>query len=306
MKKRLINLEPVKEQVREKLLEKYNSTIFMNTDTVDVKVDIKEILEKYINEKNLTEPTIYITTEAYIKMRKLVDDTTTEIGWYGTVTKCPGLDNVYVIEDILVYPQKVTGATCEQDDDKMFEFEMSLTTEQVNHKRFQGHSHVNMGVTPSGVDENFYQDLLTQVTDYFIIAVTNKRNEYTVRFYDIENNILYTDLSINVILDDGRELNSWYEEAKNKLKDRVVTVNTVASKTKSKYYTAKEQLELFNKHRVSPYDFEEDDDDDDAMIWDEDLGYVTRGQQKFYKGEVEKEKNSPSKRPNKRDKRGRR
>ena len=192
MKKQLINLEPIKEQVRTKLIEKYNSTIFMNTDVIDVRVDIKEILEEYIKAKNLTEPTVYITTEAYLKMRKLVDEVSTEIGWYGTVTKCPGLDNVFVIEDILVYPQKVTGVTCEQDDDKMFEFEMSLTTDQVNHKRFQGHSHVNMGVTPSGVDEQFYQDLLTQVNDYFIITVTNKNKAYTTRFYDIANNILYS------------------------------------------------------------------------------------------------------------------
>ena len=41
------------------------------------------------------------------------------------------------------------------------------------------------------------------------------------------------------------------------------------------------------------------------MIWDEDLGYVSRGQQKFYKGEVEREKKFPSKRPSKKDKRGR-
>ena len=226
MKKQLINLEPIKEQVRTKLIEKYNSTIFMNTDVIDVRVDIKEILEEHIKDKNLTEPTVYITTEAYLKMRKLVDEVSTEIGWYGTVTKCPGLDNVFVIEDILVYPQVVTGVTCEQDDDKMFEFEMSLTTDQVNHKRFQGHSHVNMGVTPSGVDEQFYQDLLTQVNDYFIICITNKKNDYTVRFYDVENNILYTDLELKVLLDDGTDTNNWFTLVKDQVANKsIVTVD---------------------------------------------------------------------------------
>jgi hypothetical protein len=214
MKKRLINLQPVKDKVREKLIEKYNTTEFLNmNDTIDIKVDVKDILDEYMQEREATEPQVFITSEAYVKMRTLVDKTSSEIGWYGFVTKLPGLDNTYVIEDIIVYPQKVTGATCEQDEDRLFEFEMSLTTEQVRARRFQGHSHVNMGVTPSGVDENFYQDLLSQVRDYYIIMVTNKRSDYHIRFYDMENNIMYTDVELKVLLDNGTGVDQWYQEA---------------------------------------------------------------------------------------------
>lgn len=213
MKKRLINLQPVKDKVRDKLIEKYNTTQFINmNDTIDIKLDVKDILEEYMNERQSTEPQIFITSEAYIKMRTLVDKTSTELGWYGFVSKLPGLDNVYIIEDIIVYPQKVTGATCEQDEDRMFEFEMSLTTEQVRARRFQGHSHVNMGVTPSGVDEAFYQDLLSQVRDYYIIMVTNKRGDNHIRFYDMENNIVYTELELKVLLDNGTDIDKWYQE----------------------------------------------------------------------------------------------
>lgn len=226
MKKRLINIEPVRDIVRDKLIEKYNSTTYINTEDINIKLDIKDLLEEYINARSLTPPTIYISANAYVKMRMLVDQMSTEVGWYGTVTKCPGLQETYVIEDILVYPQKVTGATCEQDETKMFDFEMSLTTEQVNTKRFQGHSHVNMGVTPSGVDEQFYQDLLTQVNDYFIICITNKKNDYTVRFYDVENNILYTDLELKVLLDDGTDTNNWFTLVKDQVANKsIVTVD---------------------------------------------------------------------------------
>ena len=226
MKKRLINIDPVRDIVREKLIEKYNATTYINTEDINIKLDIKDLLNEYIESKNLTPPTIYISANAYVKMRMLVDQMSTEVGWYGTVTKCPGLQETYVIEDILVYPQKVTGATCEQDETKMFDFEMSLTTEQVNSKRFQGHSHVNMGVTPSGVDEQFYQDLLTQVNDYFIICITNKKNDYTVRFYDVENNILYTDLELKVLLDDGTDTNNWFTLVKDQVANKsVVTVD---------------------------------------------------------------------------------
>ena len=222
MKKQLIDFTPIKEQIKQKLIEQYDSTTYMNTDTIKVQVNISELLDLYVKENNIPEPTVYITTQAYTKMRMLVDKTTTEIGWYGIVNKVPGLTGVYVIEDIIVYPQKVTGATCEQLDNKMFEFEMSLTTDQVNHKRFHGHSHVNMGTTPSGVDEQFYHDILTQVTDFFIITVTNKRNEYTTRFYDMEHNILFTDVPISVIDDEGLELDLWYEESKKQLEEPIV------------------------------------------------------------------------------------
>ena len=223
--KSLINLEPVREQVRAKLLEKYDSTIYMNTSSVDIKIDVKEILEQYIADKQLEEPKVYITAEAYVKLRKLVDDTTTEIGWYGTVTKMPGFESVFVIDDILVYPQTVTGATCVQDDDRVFEFELNLSTDQVNRKRFHGHSHVNMGVTPSGVDEQFYQDILTQVDDYFIVMITNKSGAYYTRFYDMQNNILYTGIPVQVMLDNGIALEHWYDDAtQNNIKEHTYTV----------------------------------------------------------------------------------
>ena len=222
--KSLINLEPVREQVRAKLLEKYDSTIYMNTSSVDIKIDVKEILEQYITDKQLEEPKVYITAEAYVKLRKLVDDTTTEIGWYGTVTKMPGFESVFVIDDILVYPQTVTGATCVQDDDRVFEFELNLSTDQVNRKRFHGHSHVNMGVTPSGVDEQFYQDILTQVDDYFIVMITNKSGAYYTRFYDMQNNILYTGIPVQVMLDNGIALEHWYDNAtQNNIKEHTYT-----------------------------------------------------------------------------------
>lgn len=212
MKKQLISIEPIKEEVRTKLLEKYDSTQFMSTDTIELKLSLKEILEKYIEDIHATEPSVFITTDAYTKMRMLVNKTSTEIGWYGIVKPAAGFINSYIIEDIIVYPQKVTGVTCEQDDDKMFEFEMSLTDDQVNNKRFHGHSHVNMGVTPSGTDENFYQDLLTQVEDYFIIMITNKSGVNTIRFYDVVNNIRYDDVPLSIITEDGMVLDNWYEQ----------------------------------------------------------------------------------------------
>lgn len=268
MKKQLINLEPVREQVKQKLLEKYDTSTFMNTTKVELKVDVADILDEFIEQQNIVEPTICITTKAYIKMRLLVDKFDKEIGWYGIVNQMPGLESTYVIEDIVVYPQTVSGATCEQDEDRMFEFEMRLTTDQVNHKRFHGHSHVNMATSPSGVDENFYQELLSQVTDYFIITVTNKRNEYTTRFYDVANNILYTDVEIHLIDEDGNMMSNWYDEQieNNISKPTPIVANT--NVTKLDPYNGRTLFD--NDYRkYDPYEYMEYEDMyGDTSWWD--------------------------------------
>lgn len=275
MKKQLINLNPVKEQVKEKLLEKYNETLFMNTTKIELKLDIEDMLEEYIEQQNIVEPTIYITSNAYIKMRMLVDKNDKEIGWYGIVNEMPGLQATYIIEDIIVYPQKVTGVTVEQDEDRMFEFEMSLTTEQVNHKRFHGHSHVNMGTSPSGVDESFYQDLLSQVTDYFIITITNKRNEYTTRFYDVANNILYTDVPIQLIQNDGSLYLDWYETNKEQVKEH--THQTQTTKPTFPINKSKPKTSIkTNQKQTSFFDYEDEEDYWDDYFWDPNLyDYIT-------------------------------
>ena len=281
MQKKLINLEPIKAEIREKLLEKYNTTLYMNTDVIDVRVDIKEMLEQYMKDHELKEPTVYITADAYIKLRKLVEDTTTEIGWYGIVSTFPGLEATYCIEDIIVYPQTVSGATCTQDDDKMFEFEMSLTTEQVNHKRFHGHSHVNMGVTPSGVDEQFYTDLLTQVEDYFIIMVTNKKGDTYIRFYDVEHNIVYSNVPLNVLLVGGIDLGKWYDKQKENLSNKSYLSSGLSNfkgstlETSKKTYTAEDQAKRYEE-------LWDDFEDENRVVWDDNLGMVTVKEQKYY------------------------
>ena len=151
----------------------------------------------------------------------------------------------------------------------MFDFEMSLTTEQVNTKRFHGHSHVNMNTGPSGVDESFYQDLLTQVNDFFIILVTNKKNENTIRFYDKENNIIYNNIEINILNEDGTLLDDWLDETKDVVKTKASTLAPATAK----------QTSIFN------------DDDDDfydsyffANKYYEHLQNSTKNKNKYKKG----------------------
>lgn len=208
----LLDTTNIKEQLKNRILENLDSyTVLDSKNVLRLNLNVSDLVDNYIKEQNLVEPRICITTDAYAKMQMLIMNTSTEIGWYGTVEEHPEL-NTYIINDIIVYPQIVTGATVEQDEDRMFEFEMSLTDDQVNHKRFHGHSHVNMGVGPSSTDENFYEELLTQITDYFIIMIKNKKGEQTVRFYDKRSNVVYEGLPVEVIQNDGLSLGDWYDE----------------------------------------------------------------------------------------------
>lgn len=151
--------------------------------------DISGIYKEYVDSISVADPTINITPEAYEKMTGLIDAIDKEIAWHGTVERS---DRDFLITDILVYPQIVTGATVDSDDQEYAKWFTELDDDQFETLRMQGHSHVNMGVTPSSVDESYYKQLLEHVKDYYIIIIMNKRRELTMRLYDVENNLVYT------------------------------------------------------------------------------------------------------------------
>ena len=263
----LLSAVNIKDKLKERILENLDTYLSIDRNNVyHLNMSVADLVKEYLDEKNLEEPKLFITSTAFAKMNMLIQSTSTEIGWYGIVEPHQDI-NTYIITDIIVYPQIVTGATVEQDEDKMFEFEMNLTDDQVNNKRFHGHSHVNMGVTPSTTDETFYQEILSQVNDYFIILIKNKRNEQTVRFYDIVNGVYYSDLPIYIIDEQGNNLNDWYDDMleNNVSKYTPPTVKTVytsakTGKTKeSKKGFKSEQMDFDDLLPDNPYDAYEDE-----------------------------------------------
>lgn len=191
-------------------------------EKIEVKIDLKDMVEKRITESNIQEPDIYITVNAYQKILTLTKEYSTEVAWHCLVEHPQGT-NAYLIYDVLVFPQEVTGGTANGIDG---EYEMWLATlpdEQFERVRCHMHSHVNMGVTPSGVDEGYYSNLMTQVTDYYITMIINKKSEYHLRFYDKANNILYTDKELIICFEDGTPLSTWYDSVKGMVKEKVYT-----------------------------------------------------------------------------------
>jgi len=115
------------------------------------------------------------------KIQFLVDFSDKEIGWFGTATEVTNDygHTVYTLDtDLFIYPQLVTGATVATDDedDKYDNWYIQKVKQAVDSGKqliWHGHSHVNMGVTPSGTDHGFRKDL-NQDGGLHIYTIHNK------------------------------------------------------------------------------------------------------------------------------------
>lgn len=155
------------------------------------------------------KPEIRFSVEAYTKMQALVNYSDKEICWHGLVEKVDDL--AYYIYDILVYPQIVTSATVEADEEEYVQWLDKLEDEQFNAIRMQGHSHVNMGTSPSSVDENYYEILRQHITDFYIYTIMNKSGKIWVNLYDMQNNQVFESNDL-IITKDGVDYGAWYHD----------------------------------------------------------------------------------------------
>jgi len=160
---------------------------------------------------------VWLTPEAYKKIVALVTEFSDEIGWHGTVRR----DNTeFIIENILVYPQEVTGSTVNTDQKLYTDWLYGLDDGTFNKIRMQGHSHCNMSVSPSGVDDRHRQSILEQLEEdmYYIFMVWNKSLSVHTLVYDMAKNILYENDDVEVILLGNCGMGEFLEEAKTKVK----------------------------------------------------------------------------------------
>lgn len=186
---------------------------------------------------------VVFTNEVYKKMMALVNKASKEVGWYGSARR--ESDKRFVIYDIYLPPQKVTGATVETDDEEYALWSAGLTDEQFTNMKFFGHSHVYMGVTPSGVDTTFQENILQNTEDFYIFGIFNKSKSWWINVYDVKNNVLYEKEDIDYLYQ-GDDAEDW---AKDQI-EKKVKEQTYAVPVKTK-----------NTSNSTRYDFDDDDDD---------------------------------------------
>lgn len=174
--------------------------------------------------------TVYFTEMAWMKMQALIRDFDKEIAWHGVASRGEDIEkDEYYITDILVYPQEVSGASVEMDVDKYDEWlRDNYEDERFNSIRMQGHSHVNMSVSPSGVDLTHQEAILDQLTDkmFYIFMIWNKSKANNIKIYDMAKNVLFEDKDVRYeVLNDGYGIDEFVKDAKSMVKEHGYTYN---------------------------------------------------------------------------------
>lgn len=143
-------------------------------------------------------PTVYIHQDALNKINVIIDNGgKDEVGWLATAQK---IDTNYLIKEVFIPKQDVHATTTEINVDGLGELMTELLEDKehgldrYNDLRCWGHSHVNMGVTPSGQDESQMKLFSDNKCDWFIRMIGNKKGELKVDIFDYKNGIQLTDV----------------------------------------------------------------------------------------------------------------
>jgi len=178
-----------------------------------------------------SDAVVWITPESYQKIITLITEFSDEVAWHGAVSRSG--DSEFTIEDVFVYPQEVTGSTVNTDQEEYSKWLYELDDDTFNAIRMQGHSHVNMSVTPSSVDDKHRQQILEQLESdmFYIFMVWNKSLNVHTLIYDMSKNVLYEDKDVDVRLlaDDG--MDEFLTDAKKKVQKKSFKKRKGGSKT---------------------------------------------------------------------------
>lgn len=130
-------------------------------------------------------PRVLVSREAYEDMYCLVDECRHEVGWLGAVRR---LGQDFLIEQVFLFDQEAHATTCEITPDGLAAVAQELISSRpdgmdiCNRLCFWGHSHAQMGTSPSGQDESQFRELASAGHEFFIRGILNKdgRMEFTI------------------------------------------------------------------------------------------------------------------------------
>jgi len=150
-------------------------------------------LMPFINKKQYI---ILPTIQALTKMYMFVKHSNIEISWYGTVDIKEDKDNVvFKIEDVYLFNQTCSTVETTIESKDWANAVAKLIREGRNdiYDRLflWGHSHVNMGIHPSGRDDKQMEDFYTKsCSTYMIRLICNKDGDMDYTIYDYISGII--------------------------------------------------------------------------------------------------------------------
>lgn len=159
-------------------------------------------------------PKVYITPVALEKMNVIVEISSKEVGWLGTARQLRTGD--FLIDDVYLFDQEVSYAQCEMSTEGLEAFAVELLEqpdgdELYDNLRVWGHSHVNMGTSPSAQD-NSQMDLFRENgCEWFIRIIANKAGRLEVTVFMYRNHLVIEDAEWRVAVPGMDEIRAQIE-----------------------------------------------------------------------------------------------
>lgn len=169
---------------------------------------------KFLHEQQV--PDVFITLECKKKVEYIVAKSAKEVGWMGIVEKGNYIDtktgepipgnHFLILKDCYVPKQEVSGATCDIDPEGISDYANILmdADQDPTTMLWWGHSHVNMGVGPSGTDMETFKEHVENLDEgqYFVMTIHNKKKEFRCNVY-IGNGVYAEGVPIELDFDDS-------------------------------------------------------------------------------------------------------
>lgn len=223
---------------KEYIIQAVEKSINKTASFENITIDFDEILPKFKPPE--IKPTLRITAEVMVKMFALVALYQNEISWH-CFSKREKVNNtkVYTIYDLTVFPQVNTAVSTNADEKEYTAWLTELLTNpesDFENMRVHGHSHVNMQVFSSHIDDAYQHELLSKLEDddYYIFLVLNKKMEMCVLIYDYEDKVLYEseDVRLEIISEDRNILQE--------------VVDSISSKCKTSFTTSRKTIPYYS------------------------------------------------------------
>jgi hypothetical protein len=176
-------------------------------------------------------PEVYFTAEAWRKVNYIVEQCSSEIAWLGIVDQLT--DGNYLITKIYIPKQEVTGVTAEIDHDSMAKLVLKVMDDgyDVEQLRYHGHSHVNMGVVPSAVDQDHIAGYLEgDQCDFFLRSINNKKGEMKMDIFDKRlgvSGVAYQ--CVNTEIWESCQTQEWYDAVDAEIKENALAPKPTAN-----------------------------------------------------------------------------
>lgn len=144
---------------------------------------------------------VRFTEHALAKLTSLIIFADKEVAWHGFGEKVD--KGIYIIDDIIIYPQAVGPSTVRVDELEYSKWNVNMCcnqTEKFDRMCLHGHSHVNMGTSPSATDLDLQHDVIDMIPKdgFYIFMIMNKSFDINFKIVDNADGLVYTTPNIKL------------------------------------------------------------------------------------------------------------